>query len=191
MKKLIFLLPLICTLNVFSQIEKPITKGNFIINGGGSIDYYKTTSKLNTSSMKQTVFQVSLNAGASYFVIDKLALGLNTSLGYYHSAINNTISDFTLGIGPTVRYYFGNGILLKGESLVTFTHGLGENKVNSTYLTLKPGIGYAFFINPKISLEPSLNYEFESVNYKETSTDETLTSKSNHLLIEFNIVIFL
>jgi hypothetical protein len=183
MKKLIFLLPLIFTLSASSQTEKPITKGNMILSGGGTINY----SKVKLSNSTQPIFEISVNPGIGYFFVNNLAIGLITDFSYYTNMDYN--KNYSIGIGPTVKYYFGNGILIKGESTYGGLRGLGDSSFKSNTFTFKPGLGYAFFINSKVSLEPSLNYKYTSY----TSEDEgnTYGAKSNNLQIELNIVIFL
>ena len=182
MKKLIFLLPLMFTLSAFSQNEKPITKGNIIISGGGTIQYSKVNAN---SNYNQSIFSVSLNPGIGYFFVNNLALGLTTNFNYY-STENNKF--YSIGIGPTIKYYFGNGILIKGESTFNSLHGIGDNTANENTFSFKPGVGYAFFINSKVSLEPSLNYEF--MGYKSDNDGNSFTLKTNSLQIELNIVVF-
>ncbi len=145
------------TLSAFSQIERPLTKGNILISGGGTIQYSKINATIGTNTQKTNLFNISLNPGIAYFFIDNLALGLNTDFVYYSQGNNKY---YSLGIGPSIKYYFGNGILIKGESTFSGLYALGENDTyKNHYFTFKPGVGYAFFINQKVSLEPSVNYE--------------------------------
>jgi len=183
MKKLTLLMLLVFSLNAFSQVEKPITKGNILLEGGGTIQYSNVTSDLGS---KTSIFDISLNPGFAYFIIDHLAIGLNTPISYYEQGNNDY---YTLGVGPIVRYYFNNGLFLKTEASYSFLHGLESNIQVNNYFSLKPGIGYAFFINQKVSLEPCLSYEFENTKFKSGSS--TMTNKSNNLLVELKFSIFL
>jgi hypothetical protein len=187
MKKLIFLLPLMCTIIAFSQTEKRITKGNMIISGGVAVAYSETKVTASGYSSTNSIFELTLNPGISYFFIDNLAIGLNTDFIYYSQGNNKY---YSLGIGPAIKYYFGNGILIKGESTYTWFKGLGSNDTyKNHYFTFKPGVGYAFFINSKVSLEPSVNYQFQS--YKDLGGSNDYTAKTNSLQLELTIVVFL
>ncbi len=115
-------------------------------------------------------------------------IGLITDFGY-RSYTNFNNKYYSFGIGPTVKYYFGNGILIKGETTYDWLRGLGDNSGRNNTLTFKPGVGYAFFINSKVSLEPSLNYRFMS--YKAENEGNDYVAKTNSLLLELNFVIFL
>ena len=154
-----------------------------IISGGGTINYSKVKSSYDT----QPIFEISLNPGIGYFFVNNLAIGLITDFSYYTNMDYNKY--YSIGIGPTVKYYFGNGILIKGESTYGGLRGLGDSSFKSNTFTFKPGVGYAFFINSKVSLEPSLNYEF--MNYKVHDEGNDYVAKTNSLQIELNIVIFL
>jgi outer membrane protein len=180
MKKLIFLLFLAFSLNTFAQIEKPITKGNKILSGGGTIQ----SSTSGSGSFKQSVFSLSLNPGIGFFVINNLAIGLNTNIGYTNSSGSGY---YSLGIGPYVRYYFNNGLFLKGDFSYNYLHSLNSSPVKQKYHSFTPGIGYAFFLNQKVSLEPSISYKYET-----GSTNVAYRSQIvNSLLMELKFSIFL
>jgi hypothetical protein len=49
-----------------------------------------------------------------------------------------------------------------------------------------PGIGYAIFLNQKVSLEPCLSYVYSHTRYS-----ETLNEKLNNLQLEVSLSIFL
>src|SRR5664279_488480 len=158
MKKVILLLSSVCCLNGFSQIERPITKGNMILVGGGTIlsNNVQTTSDILTS--KNSIFTVSLTPGFDYFIIDNLAIGLNTSISYYKQDLTKY---YGLGASPNIKYYFKNGLFIKAETIFSFMHGLGDtNTDRQNSYALVPGLGYAFFINQKVAFEPCLSYQY-------------------------------
>jgi len=184
MKKLTLLLLVVFCLDAFSQIEKPITKGNMILVGGGTFLSNKVQTTYYTDYSKTSVFTISLTPGFDYFIIDNLAIGLNTSISYYKQ---QTTKDYGLGIGPTVRYYFKNGFFIKAETIFSFMHGLGDtstDKQNS--YSLVPGVGYAFFINQKVAFEPCLSYQYIYHYYY-----AHLKDKANNILLELKFSIFI
>lgn len=183
MKKLILLLPLVVSINCFSQIKKPITNGNWIIDGGGSIQTEKDQYISGTTKSKTNVFFITLNPGFGYFVIDNLAVGANTMI-FINGTKNNKY--YTLGIGPMARYYFDNGLLLKADASFSFLHNLSSSASNETFFSLIPGAGYAFFLNQKVSIEPCLCYEFDKIRYNSTNNH-----RSNSVRLEVKLSIFL
>lgn len=174
------------SLNAFGQIDKPLTKGNLNLEGGGSIQYSKINSDFGISSSKTNIFTISLDPGFAYFIIDNMAVGLNATFSYYAQKNN---SYYTLGIGPMIKYYFKNGIFVKAVTSYSFLHGMGSNDQANNYFSLKPGAGYAFFLNQKVSLEPCLIYEFD--NIKLNSGSGTMVNKVNNIMVELKLNIFL
>lgn len=180
MKKLIFFLPIILSLSAFSQTETPITKGNIILSGGGTFQYYKSHFE-SGSDIK--VIDISVNPGFGYFIIDNLAIGLNINIGY--SKYNDN-KYYTLGAGPFVKYYFNSGLFLKTELNYSYLHGIGSNNTQKIKdYSIIPGVGYAFFINQKVSIEPCLSYQYAHDNYNES------IAKLNGVLFELKFNIFL
>jgi len=162
----------------FSQVEKPITKGNFIISGGGTIEY----SNYNSGDMEYDKRDLSFNPGLGYFIKDNFAIGLNTTFGFSKWSVRS----YTYGIGPYAKYYFKNGIFLKTETFYSYNVQYATESTPKTHsLTVAPGIGYSFFLNSKISLEPSFNYSY--VHYK---LDEAIF-KNNNIFFELKLNLFL
>jgi hypothetical protein len=170
MRKILAIICVCIPLQSFCQIEKPITKGNVIISGGGTIEYTRYTHNFN------------FNPGFGYFIKDNLALGLNTTFGIVKSGYKY----YSYGIGPYAKYYFNNGVFLKTETFFSSYKIVGNVTDKSTRLTISPGIGYAFFLNSKIALEPSLNYKYS--HYK---NDLSNPIKDNMLFFELKLNMFL
>ncbi|MBO5181745.1 MAG: outer membrane beta-barrel protein [Paraprevotella sp.] len=103
-----------------------------------------TGLSLSYSDMEQTVF--GLDAMGGYFIED--AWMLYGKIGYDHTRYTD---DFAIGVGG--RYYFTqNGIYL-GAGL-QYAHA--TKSVNNVQLC--PEVGYAFFINRFLTIEPSVYY---------------------------------
>jgi hypothetical protein len=162
MKKLILLLSLTFCLNAFSQIEKPITKGNIILTGGASIQSNNIQTSYDPTSPLTGFFVFSLTPGFSYFVKDDLAIGLNTNISFYKQG---STKYYSLGVGPNIRYYFKNGIFIKADAMIAtmgrITTDFGSNYTSrATNFSFVPGLGYSFFLNQKVALDPCLSYMF-------------------------------
>jgi len=186
MKKLALLLSLAFSINAFSQIEKPITKGNIMLSGGGSLSYMKSQLDYSTFTSKSSGFYISLTPGASYFIIDNFAIGLNTTLTY--SGLKNS-KTYTLGIGPKVTYYFNNGLFLNASVNYNYSKGISNSDYVTKFFSFKPGVGYAFFLNQKVSLEPGLYYELS--NNKYAFKIDPATNKINTIMLELKLNLFL
>jgi hypothetical protein len=101
-----------------------------------------------------------------YFVREDFLVGLDLSILHRSSKVT-TLSDVSgeghretfVMAGPFVRYYLLNGVF--GE--LTMLAGLQNfNDVNAKYKALEGafGVGYAYFINEKFSLEPVLSFRY-------------------------------
>jgi hypothetical protein len=183
MKKLLTVFLLAISLSTFSQIKKPITEGNIIISGSGSLQSYRGETITGNTVSKRSVFALNLSPGAGYFIIDNFALGANITGSYYKQGLNKY---YTLGIGPWARYYFDEGIFVKAETNFILFHGMGSNDSRQRTYSIAPGVGYAWFLNQKVSLEPCLSYIFSHTRY---SSD--FNEKLNNLQLEVRLSIFL
>lgn len=147
MKKFALLLMVVLTtLSANAQFEKGKKYVNASLSGLG----------LSYSSDQKFRFGVDLNAG--YFISDCLMLRANA--GYDHT---KSLDDVTVGAGA--RYYFDqNGIYL-GAGL-EYAHYTS----NTNDLLIPLEVGYAFFINHFITIEPSLYYKMSLDDFSDKSS---------------------
>ena len=140
MKKLLLatLLAIVC-LNASAQFDKGTKYLNLSLTG------------LDMNYSKNAKFHFGLDVMGGYFVEESWML--NGRFGYNHMG-GADANTFDLGAG--VRYYFKqNGIFLGGGLLYEFD-GVGNFKNN--YIDLTPEVGYCFYINHYLSIEPSVYY---------------------------------
>ena len=107
-------------------------------------------SGLDLNYNGSTKFSCGFEAKGGYFVEDNL-LVLGT-LGYNHIGVDDTPDRFSIGVQG--RYYIiQNGIYLGVGA--TYKHA------NHNYNDIMPTVevGYAFFINRTVTIEPSIYYE--------------------------------
>lgn len=135
MKKILFTLLLTAvSLGAAAQFEK----GTKYVNA--------SISDFGLSYSKVPGFSMGIHAGGGYFVADNWML--QGQLGWGHVAGDNT---FNMGAG--VRYCMKqNGLFFSGN----IKYGLTDmGKVfHNAYLT--PEVGYCFYLNDHVSLEPSV-----------------------------------
>lgn len=103
-------------------------------------------------------FRFGLDASAGYFVADCLLL--HADLGYSHT---REIDDVNIGLGA--RYYFDQcGVFIGGGAeYVHFTP-------NSNDIQIPLEVGYAFFVNRFITIEPSVYYKMSMHDFSDNST---------------------
>lgn len=171
---LLLLVTLTVPLDAFSQenesslIRAKIKHGSVMIGGNLNGSYLLTSNELNNAGDKveRRVINFTMRGKNGYFVREDLVVGLDLSVLHRSSKIT-TLSDsprepnretFVLA-GPFIRYYLLNGVF--GE--LTMLAGLQNfNDVNAKYKALEGsvGIGYAYFITEKFSLEPVLSFRY-------------------------------
>ena len=178
MKKYYFLFILAISLNGYSQIEKPINKGNVLIGGylSGMISLNENNNITDEELEERNTYLLYMDPNIGYFVTDGLAAGISIPFQFQHESYNlyeiynnskDAIGDgferlFLIGVSPYIKYYFKFGLLLKFSGVYALSHYSGNNSYEKYkqqfYFT--SGIGYSFFINSKVSLETMLNYSF-------------------------------
>lgn len=176
MKKLVTViaLALICS-GAYAQFNK----GRYLVGGNVGFAAYtgktKTDNSTSTTS-HSTTFNLSPDVG--YFVIDNLAVGAGLSLrtsstkGDGGDNSKDTDTDFTLT--PFARYYLDQGIFFQGQ--VGFGSGSNKHKPNGSNTTTTTkhgvfdwglGVGYAYFLNDYVAIEPMVSYVSYANNYKD------------------------
>ncbi len=193
MNKLILTIVIICfTINAFAQDEKPITKGNIIISGGVSAYFDKTSTESETSTNERQSFMSQMTPGVSYFIVDNFAVGLSAPL---HFSKGETSHSYSYGLGPSASYYTNFGVVFKIESTFSIIHNINPDLVNipkdriTKDFRFSPSIGYAIFLNPKVSLEPAVSYGIMNKSTNTLSSD--YISKSKRLNFEVTLNVFL
>lgn len=168
MKKfLMAILMAVVSVNAFAQFEKGTKYANISLSG------------LQMQYSRNNKFSLGLKANGGYFVADEwLVLG-NVGYEYQYAAGKSS----TFGFGGAARYYFRqNGIFLqaglnydhqswKDAGSVPVLDDNGDpvsieysNRLHANNVYFTPEIGYCFYINHFVSIEPSLYYDI-SLNH--------------------------
>ncbi len=106
-------------------------------------------------------FSIGTQAQAGYFVADDLML--LGQFNYEHSGKKEIVDKFSVGVGG--RYYIEqNGIYLG----VNCKYVHAGKKFND----IMPGVevGYAYFLNNSVTVEPAIYYDQSFKNHKDFST---------------------
>lgn len=149
----------VATLFLAMKSNAQISKGFWMMGGGGSFGNYKNTSGGTTSES----FGLGIYPNVGYFLIDKFVVGTAGSLNTNFSSQSET----TYGISPFVRYYF-----LKGDKQINIFSELNygfqkQNNNPSTFQKIGFKAGTVFFLNDTVGLEIALNYVNSKVTYYE------------------------
>lgn len=115
-------------------------------------------SGLSLSYSSNERFRLGLDVDAGYFVADCLMLKAN--VGYDHTRVLDDVR-----VGATARYYFSqNGIYMgAGAEYNHFTK-------NNNDVMIPVEVGYAFYLNHYVTLEPAVYYKMSLHDFSGNST---------------------
>lgn len=199
MKKVLLACVMVCSaVTASAQQEEttsnPTDKGHFIVDGSVFFSTSNSKSERDGFSNESKSFGLGISPKAAYFVIDRLALGLETSFNYSDREFTNSEGETTSGnvtgisIGPFARYYLVNGLFGQASA------GFGSSRSNSEgtiskndSFRYKLGVGYAIFLGPQVSLEPILSYRHS----KNTSNRSSIESTNNGFTLGAGFTIYL
>jgi len=154
------------------------------ILAGGSLAFSALTLKSEVNNTTNTIGKqtnITFNPKVGYFFIDNLAAGLSIDLTgqttkYEGSSGKDGSTIFT--VGPFVRYYLDQGLFFQGQ--VGFGSATSKNATGNTTTTTKYGasswdlgVGYAYFLNDHVAIEPLVYYGMASRKNKDTDSKST------------------
>ena len=145
-KTLLVLFLLIGTLSAHAQFERGKKYVSASISGLGMS--YSSSEK----------FRLGLDASFGYFLADCFMLRAN--VGYDHT---RAIDDVSVGLGA--RYYFDQSGVFLGTGAEYLHFSPSNNDVQIPF-----EVGYAFFINRFITIEPSIYYKMSLHDFSDNST---------------------
>ena|SRR5688572_15241484 len=122
-----------------------VGQGAWMVGGSAGFQSFK----FKDADESTTIIDFSPNLG--YFIADDLAIGLGLNV----TSISSDGESFTdFGLGPFVRFYFADAIFAQaGVNL-----GLGD----SEFTEFQVGVGYSWFLNDGVAIEPMLFYNSHS-----------------------------
>lgn len=185
MKKTAVVIILICAgFSAFGQQDEnrtnPTDKGHYIVDGSVYFAINNSKSEFNGFESKSKAFGFGLSPKAAYFVMDRFAVGVETSFNYNDGEFTDvegrktSTKGTSISAGPFLRYYLANGLF--GEASIGFgtsKNTSGDYEATSNSFGYKLGVGYAIFLNQHISVEPMLSYRNTNLKDKETTVENT------------------
>ncbi|WP_052172475.1 outer membrane beta-barrel protein [Psychroserpens jangbogonensis] len=197
-KLLIVTILLFTTINALAQDKEestnPTDKGNFIVDGSIFFSTNNSKSQQDGIKIKNKSFGIGISPKAAYFIIDRLALGIETSFNYTENEFTNIDGNKSSNIsrsfliGPFARYYLKNGLF--GQASLGFGSSKSDSNSfenRSDFFRYQFGLGYAFFLNEHTSLEPIITYQHN----KTTSDQSTFETTNNGFTLGIGFTIYL
>lgn len=130
-----------------------------LISLTASAQFEKHTSYLSTSltglnlsysNDQKVTFGMQVQGG--YFFADEWML--YGRLGYDHQFVKHAKDVNNVEVGAGTRYYISQNGLYLGIGLQYEHRGINDN-----YVQLTPEVGYCFFLNRHVSIEPAVYYD--------------------------------
>jgi hypothetical protein len=192
MKHIFLAYSLLFTVNLsFGQL----TKGHWLVGGSGRFYSYNNEIVSSTSTTNGKYTQVDISPNIGYFLADKFAVGLKTT-------ISSIKGDFTVagGVGTggsnTQRYLFGifsryyflekekqTNILVEANYQTGIIRGLGEGTVSNLSVSAGPVI----YFNSSVGIEFLVGYMTDTEKY----TSEIFSEQKNGVQFSVGLQIHL
>jgi hypothetical protein len=161
--------------NTSSLLNAKIKDGTIMIGGNlsGSYQKYKYNNLKTNQQESGDLIRASFSAKSGYFFLPDFVVGLNVAVDHTSINVDSTFygpkTTFLLA-GPYVRYYFNNGIFgeLNVNAGVNTVKGADKTDIKSGSV----GIGYAYFLNPNIAIEPMLSFNYLSSRIDNADRDQ-------------------
>lgn len=159
-----------------------------------------------TSTTKTKELSFTVSPDFSYFVIDRLAVGLVTPYTYARYKSGDLQSTYsTYSIGPMVRYYFLLGrqwaifpdvsyrygwIERNGPYLVPNNNGgwdVDFYKTSGNTKVFQSGVGLTYFLKPNIGIEAKAYYQSNNDSYRRDDLTDPIVSRDNKSSLNFTV----
>ncbi|HQW01849.1 MAG TPA: hypothetical protein PLV75_06940 [Saprospiraceae bacterium] len=125
---------------------------------GGTMGFNSIKTEGNDTS--EIWFNLSPNVG--YYITNDLAIGARFSLFTY--SYGGSV-NYQVGVGPWARYYFINSLFAQaGMDFGSAGFDFFSFNADGGSTTIHMGIGYSWFLNNSVAIEPSLQYSIYSAD---------------------------
>ncbi|MEO8821683.1 MAG: outer membrane beta-barrel protein [Ginsengibacter sp.] len=200
-----FFFPTLLFLFFCSSTFAQTQKGNFVLSGKTGLNFLFSKITTGTDSIqtgKSNSREYDFTAGAAYFVVHNLSVGVSGTYSYNYSKIEsgyitqNITESFT--IVPQIQYYFP----LEGKLKPTAAIGAGyvwlqqrdsrvSENYNRVYSISGPsfygGVGLCYFIAKSLSFD--LGFQYSYMKLKDKLNPEQ-TQKQNQFAGTMGISVF-
>lgn len=151
---------LFISISLYQHTNAQITSNNWLLGGNISLANTRNTIELTSQN---SYYDVQINPNIGYFLMDKFAVGLKTSitfLGLKAIGTDSYTKYNTYDIGPFFRYYFlptDNTINLLAEGAYQYGY-FGDGNINDSKNTFAFSTGAVAFFNSSVGMEFLISY---------------------------------
>jgi outer membrane protein len=184
MKNLAIVMFLVLAFFGCHKTNAQFNRGRWI--AGGNMSLTTATSKTdlaNLGEIKQTTINFSLGPQAGFFVINNLAVGAAVNFsasgtrGTTIDPSTSTVVDMksksnSISFGPFIRYYLPASIFFEiktdfGAGKSSYSGGSFANEGKTSQFNYSGAVGYAYFLNDHVALEPTIGYHSYGSTYND------------------------
>jgi outer membrane protein len=177
----------VCVILTFASVQAlaQFNQGRWLANGtvGFSFQKNSTYNASTDGTSTSTSRGLNLTPTVGYFIIDNLAAGLildlSTSRLNYDTfnPLTGLVEEASSGLssvsaGPFVRYYLPMSVFFQGSATFGTQKYSNENSSGDSESIYRMrryslSVGYAWFLNDYVALEPSIGYQNDVLKDKE------------------------
>jgi len=184
----------------FGQSEKPYFKGTFLTGGSFAINFEKDKEFLKGSPPNADVtyinklrsIETSFQIG--YFILNNLSIGIKSIIAFTNNITSDEgssiiiwdIKDRDLITGPFFRYYLKPGLFFEGFGGFGFQNQeTNDKRYKQIINAVSAGVGYSFFLNKFVALEPILSYDLLQKKASDYDKKNTINKFSLSVGLQF------
>lgn len=187
--------------NAQSSYKPAIQKGSWMVGGSLAFSFGSYVSEYKSqfaNSKTEYDYSSSTNSPKGmYFLANGIGLGLGVDLTTTKFKAKEGGSEITQTqylVGPVFRYYAPFGLFIHtdvafGKSKLKSSNDGSSFTEDSKLTQWRIGVGYAFFANEFVSIEPSIIYRNSSSKEKDETSEST--SKTGDFEVGIGLNIFL
>lgn len=160
-------------------IPTKIYQRSLMVGGSLSGSYKSLINHIGTETITGSRAQVESDVKVGYFILKDIALGARVTANHQFLKFKTqeaAVQKTNLLVGPYARYYHQSGVFAEAG------YAMGMNKTShefkSKLIEARGGVGYSYFISPKLAVEPAIYLTY----VQEKRTDN---SNSKKYLSEF------
>ncbi len=203
-KKILLLsMTMLISLASFTQstYQPALQKGSTMVGGGMALSFGNAVIKYSgyygSDESEEGYSSFSFTPTVGSFVSNGMVVGLIadwTSTTYKDKDADSKSTSTQYSFGPALRYYASNGFFVQGDisfgkMIEKYSYDDESEQEDTNLLKWKLGIGYAFFLNDHVSVEPSFMYRKTTAKFEDDETE--FEGKLGEFVIGVGLNIFL
>lgn len=175
--------------------------GSWLVNGSVSFSFNDVSEEVNNDSRDiGGLTTYSINPSAGYFIIDGIAVGLG--MDYYKYSYKDNDNDRfinrSFSLTPFIRYYSQLGPFFHGQISIgegsEFEKPENQNReeiFEYSVFGLGLGVGYPYFVNDHVAIEPVILFRANNETYNEPFTNDEITEKRRGIFVQIGLAYYI